>query len=71
MHPLKIFLSVGGAIAVLSMQMLSSTGADARSYHRQYGYHTHYREYNDPDAYRTGSSHWWEEMDRQDRGGRR
>jgi hypothetical protein len=27
-------------------------------------------EYNVPDAYPTGSSRWWEEMDRQNRGGR-
>ena len=25
---------------------------------------------NVPEAYRTGSSRWWQEMDRQDRGGR-
>jgi hypothetical protein len=42
-----------------------------RSFGSRYGYRaTRYREYNNPDAYRTGSSHWWEEMDRQDRGGR-
>jgi hypothetical protein len=35
-----------------------------------YGYRSRYREYNNPDAYRTGSSHWWQEMDRLDRGGR-
>jgi hypothetical protein len=35
---------------------------------RVYGYR--YREYGNPDAYRTGSSRWWQEMDRQDRGGR-
>ena len=37
---------------------------------RYYGYRTRYREYNNPDAYRTGSSRWWQEMDRLDRGGR-
>jgi len=36
-----------------------------------YGYRSHYHVYNDPDAYRTGSSRWWQEMDRLDRGGRR
>ncbi len=30
-----------------------------------------YREYGYPENYRTGSRRWWEEMDRQDRGGRR
>jgi hypothetical protein len=38
---------------------------------RYYGYRSRHREYNDPDAYPTGSSHWWQEMDRLDRGGRR
>ena len=37
---------------------------------RYYGYRRKYREYNNPDAYRIGSSHWWQEMDRLDRGGR-
>ncbi len=41
-----------------------------RRFGPRYGYRARYREYNNPDAYRTGSSHWWEEMDRQDRGGR-
>jgi hypothetical protein len=41
-----------------------------RSLGPRYGYRSRYREYNNPNAYRTGSSHWWEEMDRQDRGGR-
>jgi hypothetical protein len=36
----------------------------------RYGYRARYRVYNIPDVYRTGSSRWWEEMDRQDRGGR-
>ena len=31
-----------------------------------YGYRPHY-----PEAYRTGTRHWWEEMDRVERGGRR
>ena len=38
---------------------------------RHYGYRTHYREYNNPDAYATGSFRWWQEMDRLQRGGRR
>jgi hypothetical protein len=37
---------------------------------RYYGYRGNYREYNNPNAYRTGSSRWWQEMDRLDRGGR-
>ena len=28
------------------------------------------REYGYPENYRTGSSNWWQEMDREDRGGR-
>jgi hypothetical protein len=36
----------------------------------RYGYQSRYRVYNIPEAYRTGSSRWWEEMDRQGRGGR-
>ena len=28
------------------------------------------REYGYPDNYRTGSARWWQEMDRDDRGGR-
>jgi hypothetical protein len=39
-------------------------GSGYREYNDQ-----NYREYNNPDAYPTGSSHWWEEMDRQHRGG--
>jgi hypothetical protein len=34
---------------------------------RYYGY----REYGYPENYRTGSRRWWEEMDREGRGGRR
>jgi hypothetical protein len=30
-----------------------------------------YREYGFPEDYRTGSSRWWEEMDREGMGGRR
>jgi hypothetical protein len=76
MHPFKmIFGGIGLGLAVLSVQVLSSTVADARSYHgsyhRYYGYRTHYREYNIPNAYRTGSFNWWQEMDRQGRGGRK
>jgi hypothetical protein len=37
---------------------------------RYYRYGSRNREYNNPDAYRTGSSDWWREMDRLDRGGR-
>ena len=42
-----------------------------RSFDRFYGYGRGYREYNNPEAYRTGSSRRWQEMDRLDRGGRR
>jgi hypothetical protein len=75
MHSLKTFRNVGGvigiAVSVLSVQAISSTAAHARSNHRDYGYRTHYRERNVPEVYQTGSSHWWEEMDRQGRGGRK
>jgi hypothetical protein len=68
-----------------SVQGLSSTVIAARSGPRQYDYRGRYHqnynpdayrtpprtpEYNVPDAYPTGSSRWWEEMDRQNRGGR-
>jgi hypothetical protein len=33
-------------------------------------YRVPYREYGIPENYRTGSSRWWQEMDRTDRGGR-
>lgn len=35
-------------------------------YYRGYGYTGPHL----PEAYRTGSTRWWQEMDRQDRGGR-
>jgi hypothetical protein len=70
------------AIGVLtSMQGQPTTVTTARSgprqygyrshYPRHYGYRSHYREYNNPDAYATGSNRWWQEMDRLQRGGRR
>jgi hypothetical protein len=37
---------------------------------RWYGYQPRYRQYGYPENYRTGSRRWWEEMDREDRGGR-
>jgi hypothetical protein len=37
---------------------------------RSYGYQSRYREYGYPENYRTGSRRWWDEMDREDRGGR-
>jgi hypothetical protein len=71
---MHLFKMIGGGIglslALLSAQTLSSTVADARSDHRP-AYRSHYREYNIPDAYQTGSFNWWQEMDRQGRGGRR
>jgi hypothetical protein len=63
--------------ALTSVQAQPSTVTTVRQYGnrryypRHYGYRTHYREYNDPDVYATGSNHWWLEMDRQQRGGRR
>ena len=38
---------------------------------RWYGYQPRYREYGNPQSSRTGSRRWWDEMDREDRGGRR
>ena len=38
---------------------------------RAYGYQPRYRAYGNPQNYRTGSRRWWDEMDREDRGGRR
>ena len=78
-----IALTVSPANASLpfpSVQALPSTVAAARSGPRRYGYRSRDAEYNNPDAYRTpeynnpdaypfGSSRWWEEMDRQGRGG--
>jgi hypothetical protein len=34
-------------------------------------HHGRYRTHNIPEDYRTGTRNWWEEMDRQGRGGRR
>jgi len=38
---------------------------------RYYGYQSRYRERGYPQDYRTGSRRWWDEMDREGRGGRR
>ena len=82
MRPLKISLCIGAAIGIAltvspanaslpfpSVQGLRSTAAAARSGPRRYGYRSRNPEYNNPDAYPFGSSRWWEEMDRQGRGG--
>jgi hypothetical protein len=59
------------AIAVGTAAVLLSPGYAAAAAPRHGARHeTRYPQYNNPDAYRTGSSRWWEEMDRQDRGGR-
>jgi hypothetical protein len=39
--------------------------------HCGYGYGPRYRTHGFPQHYRTGSRYWWEEMDREQRGGRR
>ena len=39
--------------------------------HCGYGYGPRYRTHGFPNHYRAGSRHWWEEMDRDQRGGRR
>jgi hypothetical protein len=56
-----LFADSAAAAAPLSDAAQAATSAVVAA-----NYHT----YNNPDAYRTGSSRWWEEMDRQDRGGR-
>jgi len=87
MNPLKFFLSLGGAIGIClaitpaqATPLLTSVQGQPSSvmavryrkhYPREYGYRTHYRQYNNPDVYATGSNRWWQEMDRLQRGGRR
>jgi hypothetical protein len=68
-----ILLSPGYAgAAPLNIAVPASTSAvTVAAAHHGARHGIGYREYNNPDAYRTGSSHWWQEMDRQDRGGRR
>jgi hypothetical protein len=70
-HPLKIFTAASAIGIALGVQAASSTAVNAQPDHRHFGYRYQYREYNNPNAYPTGSSNWWQEMDRQDRGGRR
>jgi hypothetical protein len=70
MYPLKVSRIVGGLLAI-ALAVLSSTFAEARSDHQFYGHRIAYREYNNPDAYPIGSGSWWQEMDRQGRGGRK
>jgi hypothetical protein len=41
-----------------------------RLFHPSYGYLPRHPIYNDPGAYRLGTNRWWQEMDRQNRGGR-
>jgi hypothetical protein len=65
-----VLLSAGSAgAAPLSVAVKSPTSAvtAVAAHHHRSTYRTH----NIPNAYRTGSSNWWEEMDRQGRGGRR
>jgi hypothetical protein len=63
-----------------SLRAQPSAVTAVRSGPRYYGYRRYNPGYNDPDAHRTpqynnpdaypiGSSRWWEEMDRQGRGG--
>jgi hypothetical protein len=44
--------------------------AVAAHHGERYGSRSRYRTYNVPEDYRTGTSNWWQEMDRQGRGGR-
>lgn len=67
----KLNEATSPAIERVAMHCRRSGGAQrCRDATHRYGYRSRYRELNNPDAYRTGSSHWWQEMDRLDRGGR-
>ena len=64
------------SVAPITASMVTATATHCWRSHGvrhcgpRFGYQSRYREYNIPEAYRTGSSRWWEEMDRQGRGGR-
>jgi hypothetical protein len=70
-----VLLSAGYAgAAPLSVAVKAPTSAVtavAAHHGERYGYRSTYRTHNEPEDYRTGTSNWWEEMDRQGRGGRR
>ena len=73
----SISIAMGLAAVLLGADYLAippsvstAAAATARDGGRSHRHGTGYREYNNPDAYRTGSGQWWEEMDRQNRGGR-
>jgi hypothetical protein len=70
-----VLLSAGYAgAAPLSVAVKSPTSAVtavAAHHGEQHGYRSTYRTHNIPEDYRTGTRNWWEEMDRQGRGGRR
>ena len=75
--------SMGGAANVLGSAARVQSDVEAVAYRRCWWRHgvRHCRHYGGarayrysgphlPEAYRTGSTRWWQEMDRQDRGGR-
>jgi hypothetical protein len=75
--------SMGGAANVLGSAARVQSDVEPVAYRRCWWRHgvRHCRHYGGgrtygysgphlPEAYRTGSSRWWQEMDRQDRGGR-
>jgi hypothetical protein len=70
-----VLLSAGYAgAAPLSVAVKAPTSAVtavAAHHGERYGYRSRYRTHNIPEDYRTGTNNWWQEMDRQDRGGRR
>jgi hypothetical protein len=74
---------IGAATSQLGSAARSQSNIDAVAYRNCWWRHgvRHCRYYRSggtygytgphlPEAYRTGSSRWWQEMDRQDRGGR-
>ena len=75
--------SMGGAANVLGSAARVQSDVEQVAYRRCWWRHgvRHCRHYGGgrtygysgphlPEAYRTGSTRWWQEMDRQDRGGR-
>jgi hypothetical protein len=66
---MKIVLFAFLFIACLAGQANAQTySSDGWRNHRNHRYH--YYEH-DPNRLRFGGRHWWQEMDREDRGGRR
>ena len=67
---------IARAMAVTSAPLIEEAAVSCWRSHgsrhcRWHGYRRGYRPYGYPDIYRYGSSSWWHEMDREERGGRR